>query len=200
MLKDQRHNSFPEHAKPLMHALMYRDLYTKEHSGRVTSLSEELGVACGLSSSELEILKNSAYFHDLGKLGMPDDVLLKPGKLNSEEWQVMKSHAEIGEDIINKLPIDNISDIAKCVRHHHEHYAGSGYPDGLIGEDIPIYSRIISIADSYDAMTVSRPYHRARKHKETMEIIEREQVTKFDPYIFNIFQRLIENNKSRLIE
>lgn len=194
MLKVYDQSSLSTHAQSLLHTLMYRDLYTQKHSTRVICLSEELGRACKLSSKEINILKTGACLHDLGKVGIPDDVLLKPSSLDHEEWQVMKTHSEIGEDIIIDLPIDNVTEIAQTVRHHHEHYAGSGYPDGLVGAAIPIYSRIITIADNYDAIAVARPYHKNRNHRQTMDVLSKDSDVKFDPEIFRIFKTVIENS------
>lgn len=199
MLQITSPNTLSPHVQSLLHTLMYRDLYTQKHSKRVICLSEALGRACDLSSQEINILKTGACLHDLGKVGIPDEVLLKRGSLDSQQWQVMKSHSAIGEDLISELPIDNAGTIANTVRHHHEHYDGSGYPDGLSGCDIPIYSRIITIVDNYDAIAVARPYHKVRNHRQTMGIMDEERESKFDPQLFPIFQTLIENNENRVL-
>lgn len=178
----------------LVRALWHRDIYTHLHSERVTNLSELLGKACDLEEHEIDLLKISACFHDLGKVGTPDEILLKPGKLNEEEWEAIKLHSENGEDIVKRLHLDNNELIAKAIRHHHEHFQGSGYPDQLSGEDIPLFSRIISVADSYDAMSMTRSYHKARSHKEVMKILLEEKGKKSDPYIFNKFEQIIETS------
>ncbi|MFT6984623.1 MAG: HD-GYP domain-containing protein (c-di-GMP phosphodiesterase class II) [Psychromonas sp.] len=176
-------------------ALKHRDLYTQLHSQRVIALSEALGTACQLSATEIDILKISASLHDIGKIGTPDQILLKAGKLDPEQWLIMKSHSQMGEDIIKKLDIKNTQTIANIVRHHHEHYDGQGYPDQLAGEQIPLLSRIISVADSYDAITESRPYHQAKTHQRAMQILHGEKGTKLDPKLVELFTLLIETSQ-----
>ncbi|WP_415231547.1 HD-GYP domain-containing protein [Psychromonas sp.] len=176
-------------------ALEHRDIHTQRHSQRVIALSEALGIACQLSATEIGILKISASLHDIGKIGIPDNILLKPGTLEPDQWLIMKSHAQKGEDIIKKLEIQNTPAIANIVRHHHEHYDGQGYPDQLSGEQIPILSRILSVADSYDAITQSRSYHQAKTHHQAMQIIHGEKGTKLDPKIVDLFALLIETSQ-----
>lgn len=183
------------YTKALAVALGHRDLLTRLHSDRVYGLAGEIGEVFGLTNENLAILKIAALFHDIGKIGIPDAILLKPSKHDAAEWEKMKEHSEIGENIISALEIKYSSRAAKTVRHHHEYYNGQGYPDKLAGEDIPICSRIISIADSYDAMAVTRTYHRARKHLEIMSILESETGTKHDPDLMLIFCRIIESSK-----
>jgi len=178
-------------------ALKYRDLHTQLHSQRVISLSVALGAACQLSATEIDILKISASLHDIGKIGVPDNILLKPGKLDPQEWQIMQSHSQKGEDIIKNLDIKNTPVIANIVRHHHEHYDGQGYPDQLAGKQIPLLSRIISVADSYDAITESRAYHRAKTHLYAMQILHREKGTKQEPKLVELFAELIERSQYR---
>lgn len=174
-------------------ALRERDSYTEDHASRVEILCHELGIKCGLSSRELNRLRGAAKLHDIGKIGIPDRVLLKIGNLEDDEWEIMKRHSELGERICQSIAHRDAEHIAKIVRHHHEYFNGTGYPDKLSGESIPISSRIISIADSYDAMTTVRPYHSARKHSEVMEIIDNECGIKTDPMIYKYFKKIIEN-------
>ncbi len=168
-------------------ALKHRDTHTQLHADRVITLSVKLGKACKLTNSELAILKLSACLHDIGKIGIPDNILLKPDKFNAEEWGVMKSHSEIGADIVSRLGLDESTAVSEAIRHHHENFNGSGYPANISGESIPIQSRIISIADSYDAMREARPYHQPRSHKEVMSKLLDEKCEKYDPYILNKF-------------
>lgn len=183
------------YTKALSVSLKYRDFSTYRHSGRVQQLSSELGRIYGLDGKELNALCIAAAFHDIGKIGIPDDVLMKPGKFEKEEWEIMKTHSEIGEKILASTELKGAEYVAKLIRHHHEHYNGNGYPDGLAGDEIPISSRIISIADSYEAMSITRVYHLARTHDEIMEILRQETGLKYDPDVFKIFSVMIENSE-----
>jgi len=144
---------------------------------------------------DIGILKMAACFHDIGKIGIPDEILLKAGKLDSEEWDVMKTHSENGEDIVRGLEMEGCNIISLAVRHHHEHYNGCGYPDQISGDEIPIFSRIISVADSFDAMAETRPYHKARAHQQVMDIMSVENGIKFDPYVFNKLQSIVKESQ-----
>ena len=186
-----------KHTKALLVALGHRDLLTRLHSRRVLGLSEAIGVSFGLSDKELCILKLSAAFHDIGKIGTPDSILLKPSKFDEAEWKIMKQHSEIGEQIMAATEIEGSQQAALVIRHHHEHYNGKGYPDSLSGEEISIYSRIISIADSYDAMAVTRAYQRARTHTEIMIILHEQTGEKYDPDLMRTFCSVIESSKFR---
>lgn len=172
-----------------------RDSYTHAHSSRVEGLSLALGGECGLDASELELLRIAAMLHDIGKIGIPDHILLKPARLEPEEWEIMKTHATIGQDFCNAIPHEDSHAVGRVVRHHHESFDGSGYPDGLSGEAIPIASRIIAIADSYDAMTSARPYHRPRTHDQAMRILVAETGQRTDPYIFRRFEAVIKDSE-----
>lgn len=200
MATDPTFASLYKYTKALAVALGYRDLLTRLHSERVLALSEALGICCGLSSTELEILKLSASFHDIGKIGVEDRILMKSSSLDDEEWDKMRQHAEIGEKILLATELEGSQQAAGIVRHHHEHYDGSGYPDKLAGEDIPVYSRIISIADSYDAMAVTRSYHRQRGHSSIMEILRQETGVKHDPQLMRLFSELIQDSELKAAE
>jgi HD-GYP domain-containing protein (c-di-GMP phosphodiesterase class II) len=182
-------------ARSLTVALGERDDHTRQHSERVVRLSLELGAHLGLSADELEILSLGAEFHDLGKIGIPDNILRKPSSFEATEWACMKQHAEIGERIILAIDDDKSPAVARVVRHHHERYDGSGYPDSLRGSAIPIYSRIISLTDSYDAMAVARPYHKARGHQTVMDILMSESGVKHDPDLLHAFCAVIEKSE-----
>lgn len=178
-------------------ALKERDEYTLVHSSRVEELSAELGKKCNLSGRDIVMLRNAARLHDVGKIGIPDRILLKPTSFEPDEWEIMKTHTEIGQKICETINHKDAKQIGMFVRHHHESFAGNGYPDGLAGEAIPICSRIISVVDSYDAMTTARPYHKPRHHHQVMEIIGGESGNKIDPYIFAHFENIMRNNKYR---
>jgi response regulator RpfG family c-di-GMP phosphodiesterase len=199
-MEDQIFNALLKYTKALSVALGYRDLLTRLHSERVQGLSADIGKFCGLSHEELNALNIAASFHDIGKIGTPDHILLKPSKFDEVEWEIMKQHSEIGEKIMLSTGIEGSQQAARLIRHHHEHYNGRGYPDKLSGEDIPICSRIISIADSYDAMAVTRSYHRARTHPEIMVILHEETGVKHDPELMRIFCEIIESSKFRTTE
>ena len=175
-------------------AMDERDRYTHEHCNRLVSLSAEIGQCCKLSDGELSSLKRAALLHDIGKIGIPDSILLKPGKLTNEEWETIKTHSVKGERIVSKLELKNGWDITSLIRHHHEHFDGSGYPDGISGESIPIGARIISVVDSYDAMTTTRSYASARSHDEALAIMHEEEGEKSDPYVFRQFLKLVNNH------
>lgn len=194
-LEDPVYITLYKYTKALSVALGYRDPLTRLHSERVLGLSEAIGVGCGLSDKELGILKIAASFHDVGKIGIPDYILLKPSQLDEAEWEKMKQHSELGERIMVATELEGSQQASLAIRHHHEHYNGQGYPDSLSGENISIYSRIIAIADSYDAMTVTRSYHRVRTHLEIMAILHKETGEKHDPKLMRILCEIIESRK-----
>ena len=199
-LEDPIYSALFKYTKALSVALGYRDLLTRLHSERVLGLSQEIGVRCGLAEKELGILKIAASFHDIGKIGIPDHILLKPASFEEAEWQIMKQHPKIGASIMVATELEGSQQAALIIRQHHEHYDGSGYPDGLSGEDVPVGSRIIAIADAYDAMAVTRSYHHARKHREIMEILRDETGKKFDPRLMLIFGEIIESSEFKAAE
>lgn len=172
-------------------ALDARDAYTDNHCGRVEALSLELGIRCELSAAELELLSTAARLHDVGKIGIPDAILLKPDRLDPSEWETMKTHAARGQEICQAMAHRDAKAISVIVRHHHEAVDGSGYPDALSGEAIPICSRIIRVADCYDAMTTTRLHQPARSHERVMEILRSECATKLDPAVFGHFEAIV---------
>lgn len=189
------YDTLRKYTQALSVALGYRDPLTQLHSERVLGLAEELGSRCGLSDEEVGILKIAASFHDIGKIGIPDPVLLKPGAYDEDDWLVMKKHPQIGAEIMLATGLDGARQAATVIQGHHEHYNGCGYPEGLCGQQIPILCRVISIADAYDAMAMTRSYHHARSHDQIMQIINRESGAKFDPEILAIFNELIESSQ-----
>lgn len=185
------YDTLPKQINPLICALKHRDHHTQCHSQRVINLSVRIGRECGLLELEISRLQISAYLHDVGKIGIPDRVLFKPGKLAPEEWECMKTHPEKGEEMTRMLDIEDRDIIANVVRQHHEYYNGSGYPDQLSGENISILARIIAVADAYDAITETRPYSPARNYHQALKILNDEQGVKFDPYVFKKFLQII---------
>ncbi|OEJ68127.1 HD-GYP domain-containing protein [Magnetovibrio blakemorei] len=196
-LEDQIFNTLLKYTKALSIALGYRDILTRLHSERVNGLSMKIGEYCGLAKNEANILNIASSFHDIGKIGIPDHILFKPSQFDEDEWEIMKKHSEIGEKIMVGTELEGSQQAALLIRHHHEHYNGMGYPDKLIGEKIPVFSRIISIADSYDAMAVTRSYHHARTHSEIMVILHEESGKKHDPELMRVFCKIIESSAFR---
>lgn len=199
-LENPLYKALYKYTKALSVALGYRDLMTRLHSERVRVLAVALGVRYGLFGKELGCLNISASFHDIGKIGIPDRILLKPTQLDKAEWETIKQHSEIGEKIMASTELKGAPEVAQIIRHHHEHYDGQGYPDSLAGEAIPIRSRIITIVDSYDAMAVKRVYHEAMGHTEIMKILRDETGKKHDPQLMRIFCELIESSPLKAAE
>jgi len=176
----------------LAEALDQRDTYTAGHSGRLASLSVTLGIGLGLDSASLRALYRAGYLHDIGKVGIPDAILFKPGSLTPLEWATMQTHTTVGESICRHLP--SLSPVLPVIRHHHERYDGSGYPDGLSGEQIPLLARVLQVADIYDALTNPRPYKGAFSNSEALRVLEQETERGWrDPHIVGTFLRLNEN-------
>jgi len=178
-------------------ALDVRDHYTRSHCDRVVALSVGLGKSCGLAEEALDHLRIGSRFHDIGKIGIADAILLKPGRLNAQEWEDVKAHSELGERIFRATGIDRLEPIARAIRHHHESFDGGGYPDGLAGETIPLLSRVMLVVDAYDAMTTVRPYQAARSHRQVLGILESESGTKLDPQVVRTFFAHIETSPYR---
>jgi putative nucleotidyltransferase with HDIG domain len=167
-----------------------RDAYTAGHSRRVQQLALAIGRELGLSQAELDLLGHAALFHDIGKLAIPDAVLLKPASLSSEEWALMQRHADEGARIIDRLGF--LNDAVPAIRHHHERFDGSGYPDRLAGEDIPLGARIIHVADALDSMLTTRIYRAARPAEEALEELRHGSGSQFCPRCVGALERLLE--------
>lgn len=185
-------------AQSLSVALGERDHHTRAHSERVIQLSAELARHLDFTREELDMLALGAQFHDLGKIGIPDQVLHKTSPFDDEEWECMKQHTLIGERIILAIGCRKSTEVAQMIRHHHERFDGSGYPDGLSGTEIPVFSRIISLTDSYDAIATSRPYHPPRRHTAIMDILASEVGIKHDPDLLYAFGKVIEKSEMRV--
>ena len=169
-------------------ALETRDHETEGHSERVTRYSHALGEALGLSTDELSALERGALLHDIGKIGVPDAILRKPGPLLSHEWEQMRRHPETGSSMVGKIAF--LEAALPVVRHHHERFDGSGYPQRLAGEAIPLAARIFAIADTFDAMTSDRPYRAALQIEEARTEIARCAGTQLDPRVVEAFLAL----------
>jgi len=166
-----------------------RDAYTAGHSRRVQQLALAIGRELGLSQAELDLLGHAALFHDIGKLAIPDAILLKPSGLNEGEWSLMQKHAEEGARIIDRLGF--LNDAVPAIRHHHERYDGTGYPDRLKGEDIPLGARIIHVADALDSMLTTRIYRAARPAAEALQELRRAAATQFCPRCVAALERIL---------
>jgi len=169
-------------------SIQIRDQYTEEHSLRVTDVAIKIAHIMGLPEEEQETLRIAGALHDVGKIAIPDAILLKPGRLTAEEYEVIKTHPRHGEMILT--PISLFDREREIVRHHHERWDGKGYPDGLAGEEIPFLARVLAVADTYDAITNNRPYQVARSHEEALREIARNRGTQFDPAIVDRFLSL----------
>ncbi|HYL62893.1 MAG TPA: HD domain-containing phosphohydrolase [Candidatus Methylomirabilis sp.] len=184
----QIERSYEDTLQALGAAIDLRDNETAGHSRRVCRYSLEMANAMGLPEAQLSNVARAAYLHDIGKLGIPDRILLKPGPLTADERKLMQEHVQIGFDIVKSIPF--LSDAAEIVLTHHERFDGSGYPRGLKGEQIAIGSRIFAVADTLDAITSDRPYHRAAGFEFARETIRRLSGTHFDPQVVNVFVRI----------
>lgn len=156
-----------------------RDGYTGQHSSTVVALCEQVGRRVGVAGDDLEHLRIAAHLHDLGKIGVPDQILHKPGPLDDAEWSIMREHPVWGARALEQVP--GFRSASRAVRHHHERWDGRGYPDGLSGEDIPIGARVIAVCDAYEAMTSTRPYRPALAEPLARERIVAGTGTQFDP-------------------
>ena len=184
-----------ETLKSLAKALEARDDYTRGHSERVADLSLAIAHELGFSEEECHLIFNSALLHDIGKIGIRDSILLKPRQLTEEEFAVIRRHPAFGNAILG--PLKFLGKVAELVKHHHERWDGSGYPGGLSGEEIPRASRVISVADAYDAMTSSRPYRDAMSHEEAIAELGREAGSQLDPEVVEAFFKVIERRGAR---
>jgi putative nucleotidyltransferase with HDIG domain len=179
-----------ETLKSLARALEARDDYTRGHSERVADLSLAIAQDLGLDDEQLHLIYNSALLHDIGKIGVRDAILLKPRKLTEQEMAVIRKHPTFGNAILG--PLKFLGEVSELVKHHHERWDGTGYPSGLKGEAIPLASRIIAVADTYDAMTSTRPYRAAIPHQDAIDEIRREAGSQLDPTVVEAFLRVVE--------
>ncbi len=170
-----------------------RDPGTQDHVRRVHRLSVGVAQGLGLSHGEIDILSSAALLHDIGKVGVPESILAKPGRLTPEEMEQVERHAEIGAEIVATLPFSE--PLASIIRHHHERWDGDGYPDGLAGEEIPLGARIIAAVDCYDALTSDRPYRKALSHREATRFLEREAGVIFDSEVVYALLDYLENRE-----
>ena len=179
----------------LAQTVEHRDPYTGKHCQRLAVASVMLGEALGLGSQDLTALYRGGYLHDIGKIGIPDAILFKQGALTDEEWEVMRSHPTRGEEICR--PMQSLAPVLPIIRSHHERWDGSGYPDGLAGEDIPLLARILQVTDIYDALTTERPYKPALSPTDAFAVMEDEVRRGWrDPELVPLFASIIQTKPS----
>ncbi|MFP5213450.1 MAG: HD domain-containing phosphohydrolase [Acidobacteriota bacterium] len=177
--------------KSLVNALEAKDLYTGKHSERVTGYAVSIAKRLGCSGADLEALNTVGYLHDIGKIGITDTILNKPGSLTRDEYEIVKRHPVIGDSIVAELGLS--SGERSIIRHHHERWDGGGYPDGLAGENIPLLARIVTVADAFDAMTSKRAYRDAMASDAAADELKRGRARQFDPDALDAFISIIED-------
>jgi putative two-component system response regulator len=179
----------------LAQAVEHRDSVTAGHCQRLAALSVNIGRTLGLEPASIAALERGGYLHDIGKIAVPDSILFKPGPLDEAEWETMRLHTIRGEEICR--PLRTLAPVLPIIRHHHERWDGSGYPDGLAGERIPLAARILQIADIYDALTTARPYKAAFTHAQAMAQLRHEaRIGWRDPELVSVFARSFQTDSS----
>ncbi len=174
----------------LSQAIDAKDGYTRGHADRVSRIAGAIAREIGLSESEIEHIELAGMLHDIGKIGIEDRILLKPARLDPEEQEAMQRHPIYGASILE--PSKQLRPLVPIVLHHHEHFDGSGYPEGLIGDEIPLASRILLVADAYEAMTSDRIYRKAIGHERALEQLNKYKGIQFDPKVVRAFERVLE--------
>jgi putative nucleotidyltransferase with HDIG domain len=187
LLYDEIQSMLFSTAEAFAFAIEAKDLYTYGHSKRVSEMAMRMGLHLGLPSDKLNWIRLAALLHDIGKIGTPEDILHKPEKLTPAEMSKVKEHSVIGAKMVEH--IKRMKDIAQWIYHHHEKYDGSGYPAGIEGNAIPLPARIISIADTFDALTSDRPYRKAYTKDEALRIMRKSIGLHFDPFLFRYFEK-----------
>ena len=193
-LKKQRKSICEQAVRTLLYALECKDNYTHGHCMRVAYFSLCLGKELGMNEEELYELEIAALFHDIGKIGTPDEILRKPSRLEEEEFLIMKKHPELSGEILSQFT--EFKNVGKFARHHHERYDGRGYPDRLKGDEIPFFSRIILIADTFDAMTSTRPYRKGLPYQVAFNELIEFSGSQFDPELVKHFIKAMEKENA----
>jgi HD-GYP domain-containing protein (c-di-GMP phosphodiesterase class II) len=185
-----RYSQITRNLMNLVISIEEKDGYTGDHCARISRLSMLVGEALGLGSKQLLRLNMASFFHDLGKVKIPQEILQKPGKLTNQEWEIMKRHSTYGREILEETKLPFLMSAGIVVEQHHERYDGKGYPYGLANDKIEVEASIISVVDSYDAITTDRPYHMGKTKEEAILEIERCRGTMYDPIIVDTFLSL----------
>jgi HD-GYP domain-containing protein (c-di-GMP phosphodiesterase class II) len=193
--RENLNRAYVECVGSLASALDARDCYTAGHSRRVSNFSCAVAQAMGLSDGELEELRIGALLHDIGKIGIPDSVLQKPGRLTDKEFALIKEHPAIGRRILEG--VQGLAPYLSTVELHHENWDGTGYPHGLRAEETPLAARIVHIADAYDALTSDRPYRRGMSSEAAVRVLQEHRGTQFDPAIVDIFVKVAQTGEIR---
>lgn len=196
--KEQLERAYLDMVQTLRYTVEAKDSYTRGHSDRVSEYSVLIGEKLGLPAEQIKTLRIGGLFHDIGKIGIPDSILLKPAKLTDEEYSQIKNHPSIGAHILGSAAI--FQDIIPIVKHHHERYDGNGYPSKLKGEEIPYLARIAAVADTFDAMTSRRSYRGPIDVEHVKEEIKRCEGTQFDPQIAEVFIEILNNDFDKIKE
>ena len=196
--KEQLEQAYLDMVQTLRYTVEAKDSYTRGHSDRVSEYSVLIGEKLGLPAEQIKTLRIGGLFHDIGKIGIPDSILLKPAKLTDEEYSQIKNHPSIGAHILGSAAI--FQDIIPIVKHHHERYDGNGYPSKLKGEEIPYLARIAAVADTFDAMTSRRSYRGPIDVEHVKEEIKRCEGTQFDPQIAEVFIEILNNDFDKIKE
>ena len=191
---DNLQDAFVGTIRSLAETIDAKDTYTRGHSERVSLYSEAIARGLGLKGKELQTIRYAGYLHDVGKIGIPDAILSKPGKLTVEEFRIIQKHPVISEKILS--PVKFPFPVQSIVRHHHERFDGKGYPDSHAAEEIPLGARILFVADAYEAMTSDRPYRKALSTEMALGELERNKNTQFDPRIVEVFAGIIRSESS----
>lgn len=194
-LIEQHERLFVSSIHTLVASVEAKDVYTRGHSERVTSYALVLCDAMNLPKADREIAELAGLLHDVGKIGIPEVVLNKPDKLTNEEYHVIQTHPEVGSKIVHKIQHPDIDEVTALVRGHHEKWDGTGYPDGLKEEQIPLIARILAVVDAFDAMTSDRAYRKGMPEKRALSIMEECSGTQFDPAILSVFCEAARKNK-----
>ena len=196
--KEQLEQAYLDMVQTLRYTVEAKDSYTRGHSDRVSEYSVLIGEKLGLPAEQIKTLRIGGLFHDIGKIGIPDSILLNPAKLTDEEYSQIKNHPSIGAHILGSAAI--FQDIIPIVKHHHERYDGNGYPSRLKGEEIPYLARIAAVADTFDAMTSRRSYRGPIDIEHVKEEIKRCEGTQFDPQIAEVFIEILNNDFDKIKE
>lgn len=194
-LIQQLHDSYISSIRSLVNSLEAKDSYTKNHSEQVAYYAVAIGRALGLKGEELESLRNAAYLHDIGKLGIKDEIISKSGSLSEEEFEIIKKHPLITKEILKPLKVKK-EEIEACI-YHHERIDGTGYPEGLSGDQIPLLAKILTVADALSAMISERPYRKKMEMEKALEELKRNSGIQFDKKIVDTLIEIIEGSKER---